>query len=362
MRVFRFIVIGIFLTESICISQNLINNSSFDDYYNYYDVNNNLVYHPTDWYYVDSILNHPIYFSTDRYLNKSFGWNIHPDSLLINRGEIANYISILILPNVHRAYTELKSSLMKGIKYYISIDIKAFDQSNYFSDLLIGFKDSVDNEMDSCLYQLCLNIPDKFCNEMLYDNWITLDTEFIATGQEKILVISSGKVRDYKRIIYSNQDKYLIMKYQGPPKLKYFIDNIILTEIVNNQDKKYTEKFDSLEVGDEIILNNIYFDFDKYELRNISFKELDRVCTYMNKNEKITIQVSGHTDDFGSDEYNDELSLNRATAVMDYLVQKGMSQDRIIVKGLGEKYPICTNNTSVGRQNNRRIEMKILQK
>ncbi len=361
MRFIISIFLGIFLIE-FSFGQNLIKNSTFDEYYNYYDTNNILVYSPVDWYYVDSLFNHPIYFSTDRYLNKSFVWNIHPDSSLINNGEIANYISILILPNVQRVYTTLIKPLKRGEKYHLSIDIKAFDQSNYFSDLLIGFKDSIDIKMDSCLYQLRLIIPDSVCNEILYHKWITLNKDFVATGMEKVLVISSGTVSDYMKIINSDKNKFFILKYQGPPALKYYIDNVTLTRIENYDDKNKTETYDTLNIGDKIILHNIYFDFDKYELRSTSFDEMDRVYRFMNKNENIRILISGYTDNFGSDVYNNTLSYNRARAVMSYLENKGISCDRISVKGYGEKYPIDSNNTTAGRQNNRRIEMQIIQK
>jgi outer membrane protein OmpA-like peptidoglycan-associated protein len=164
------------------------------------------------------------------------------------------------------------------------------------------------------------------------------------------------------KIINSDKDKFLIMKYQGPPKLKYYIDNVSLTRIENNDDKYKTKTYDTLNIGDKIILHHIYFDFDKFEIRTTSFDELNRVYRFMNKNENIRILISGYTDNFGSDVYNDTLSYNRACAVMSYLENKGISCDRISVNGYGEKYPIDSNNTSAGRQNNRRIEMQIIQK
>jgi len=361
MKLIKLILVGIFINGFTVSGQNLINNSSFDEYFNYYDTNNNYVYHPSYWYYVDSLFNHPIYFSTDRFLNKTFAWNIHPDSALINKGEIANYISILILPSVQRAYTKLKEPLKKGEKYQLSIDIKAFDQSNYFSDLLVGFKDKIDDAMDSCLYQLRLVIPDSLCNENLYNNWITLSKEFIAGGKEKVLVISSGSVNDYKQIINSNKDKFLIMKYQGPPNLKYYIDNVILVESDSTENIYYTNKFDTLKTGEKVVLNNIYFDFDKYDLRPTSFRELNNLYKYLKKNKNAKILISGYTDNYGTDDYNEILSCNRAMAVLNYLRSKGISGDRLQAKGFGENYPIATNKTSAGRQKNRRIEVMILQ-
>jgi hypothetical protein len=214
-----------FLMYTEIYGQNLVRNSGFDEYYNYYDTNNNLVYHPSYWSYVDSLLNHPIYFCTDRYLNKPLKWNIHPDSLVINKGGSANYISVVLLPYVQRAYTQLKEPLKKGMKYSISADVRLSERSNYTSDILIGFNTHATN-FDSSLYTIQLKIPDSLCNPHIYYNWITLETEFNAKGGERFLVIGGGNITDYKRIVFTDNKKFLLTPFQGPPKIKYYIDNI----------------------------------------------------------------------------------------------------------------------------------------
>ena len=340
-------------------AQNLIRNPSFDACYNYYDLNHNLVYQPKDWYYTDSLFNHPIYFSTDRYLNKSLSWNVHPDSARINRGEISNYISVTVLPNTQSTITDLKESLKKNTRYRFSLDIKASEQSNYFSDILVGFKSSPGPNLDSCLYRIRLEIPDSLCDERLYHEWITLSTVFTATGQEKYMLVLAGTPKAYLEIIHANPEKFLITRFQGPPKIKYYVDNISLTE--NVSEPKIVTKFDTLKTGDRVILSNIYFNFDKFYLRESSIPELEMVFSYLSKNTAVNILVSGHTDNFGTDAYNAALSENRARAVMIYLINRGISPDRMQAKGFGSTLPIDTNGTSAGRQNNRRIEMEILQ-
>jgi len=107
-------------------------------------------------------------------------------------------------------------------------------------------------------------------------------------------------------------------------------------------------------------INNIFFDFNKSELKPESFPELDRLYKYLNENPAIKIEVSGHTDNVGSDEYNLTLSRARANSVKEYLVLKGISSSRIITQGFGESNPITTNDTEEGRQLNRRVEFKII--
>ena len=109
-----------------------------------------------------------------------------------------------------------------------------------------------------------------------------------------------------------------------------------------------------------IKLNNIYFDFDKYDLKPESFVELDRVYKFLIDNPDVIIEISAHTDSRGSDEYNLELSQKRAESVVSYLLSKGIEPGRLIAKGYGESNPIATNDTEEGMSENRRVEMKVL--
>lgn len=109
-----------------------------------------------------------------------------------------------------------------------------------------------------------------------------------------------------------------------------------------------------------IRLNNIFFDFDKYALRKESAMELDRWAKFFNDNSELKVEIHGHTDSVGSDAYNQKLSENRARAVQDYLVTKGIAPSRIPIKGYGESQPIAANSTPEDRQLNRRVEVKFI--
>ncbi|MEO8512686.1 MAG: OmpA family protein [Ignavibacteria bacterium] len=109
-----------------------------------------------------------------------------------------------------------------------------------------------------------------------------------------------------------------------------------------------------------IVLNNIYFDFDKSELKNESWVELDRVVKFLNDNPNVKIEISAHTDAKGSDDYNLSLSQKRAESVVGYLTSKGIDPSRLIAKGYGEAVPVADNNTVEGMAKNRRVEMKVL--
>lgn len=117
-----------------------------------------------------------------------------------------------------------------------------------------------------------------------------------------------------------------------------------------------------IQEGEIVRLNNVFFDTGKAILRDESGPELDRIVTLLNDKPKLVIQVDGHTDNTGSNEINNRLSQDRADAVREYLIGKGIEPDRVASKGFGEAKPIATNDTDEGRQQNRRVEFVILKK
>ncbi len=117
-----------------------------------------------------------------------------------------------------------------------------------------------------------------------------------------------------------------------------------------------------IEKGAVVRMENIFFDFDKYELKRASFPELNRVIKMMQKNENVRISVEGHTDNVGTIAYNNALSERRARAVTDYLIRHGISKDRLEAKGWGMSKPIASNDEEKeGRELNRRVEFIILE-
>jgi OOP family OmpA-OmpF porin len=115
-----------------------------------------------------------------------------------------------------------------------------------------------------------------------------------------------------------------------------------------------------IEIGSVVRLNNVFFDFDKWNLRPESYVELDRVVKLLTENPAIEIEMSAHTDSRGADDYNFKLSGNRARSVMEYILSKGIDPKRITSKGYGETKPVDTNETDDGRQMNRRVEFMIV--
>ena len=115
-----------------------------------------------------------------------------------------------------------------------------------------------------------------------------------------------------------------------------------------------------IAVGTKVDLNNVFFEFGKAALSEESFPELTRIAELMKTRPTMQVEISGHTDNVGSEVSNERLSQGRAEAVRAYLVQSGIAPPRIVAKGYGETRPVATNDTDEGRQQNRRVEFLIL--
>lgn len=115
--------------------------------------------------------------------------------------------------------------------------------------------------------------------------------------------------------------------------------------------------------GNEIVLNmpgNVTFDTDRAEIRPDFYPVLNSVVKVLKEYDKTIIEVSGFTDSTGSDQYNQTLSQRRADAVGGYLKGQGLIPARVLTEGFGEQRPIASNDTPTGRQENRRVELRLV--
>lgn len=139
-----------------------------------------------------------------------------------------------------------------------------------------------------------------------------------------------------------------------------FIEGVTVT--ANDIEEGVTQDVELVKfvVGMKIVLKNIYYDVAKATLRDESVAELDRLITIMEQNPTLIVEIGGHTDSDGSDSYNERLSGARAQSVVDYLLDAGIDEVRLVAKGYGEKEPIAPNDTKENKQLNRRTEFKVL--
>ena len=119
-------------------------------------------------------------------------------------------------------------------------------------------------------------------------------------------------------------------------------------------------KLQAVEVGEQVRLDNIFFELDDYTLKDESATELNKIIQFMESNPFLVIEIGGHTDNSGSEKYNLDLSEQRAASVKNALVQRGLKSQRILIKGYGMSEPLNSNSSEEERAINRRTELKII--
>ncbi len=139
----------------------------------------------------------------------------------------------------------------------------------------------------------------------------------------------------------------------------FYSDNFLLSQ--HSPDSTYEKNIalQPIEVNASVILKNIFFDVNKYDLKPESQVELDKLVQLLTDNPTLKVEISGHTDNTGTAADNLVLSNNRAKSVVNYLISKGIASNRLTYKGYGESQPIADNKTDEGRAQNRRTEMKV---
>ncbi|HQV99655.1 MAG TPA: OmpA family protein [Bacteroidia bacterium] len=140
----------------------------------------------------------------------------------------------------------------------------------------------------------------------------------------------------------------------------FYSDNFELKDAKSSKDPVLKDvPMKPIKAGQSIVLKNIFYETDKFDLKDESKTELTKLMDFLNKNPKVHFEISGHTDNVGSKPYNQTLSEKRAKTVYDYLIAAGIPAQRLSSKGYGDTKPISDNTTDAGRSQNRRTEFLI---
>jgi peptidoglycan-associated lipoprotein len=183
------------------------------------------------------------------------------------------------------------------------------------------------------------------------------------TGNDGKFLFRVYENEDYE--LMGESDGYLLKRQDYTTKGKS-VDPTTLKELLTNITLDTTIILDKIETERSFVLENIYFGFDSANIKPEAAIELDKLVQILTDNPQIRIELSSHTDSVGTHAYNIELSQRRAESSVNYLVQSGISPDRLVAKGYGEEKPIARNtnpdgtDNPRGRDKNRRTEFKIL--
>lgn len=187
--------------------------------------------------------------------------------------------------------------------------------------------------------------------------WVKISGRFKATSEGEYLIIGNFLT-----------DSLTNIRSPGPNALNYgyyYIDDILLKKekpILEVPVKENDLCCITIEEGKVVELSNIFFDHDKAELLPRSYVELNKLLKLMQENPSMIIEIRGHTDSVGENDYNVYLSRKRAKAVVDFLNENGINKSRTRYAGYGDSDPVANNSNTKGRQLNRRVEFLVIRK
>lgn len=279
--------------------------------------------------------------------------------------------------------TSLLNKLEKDSIYKVEISLCLDKESNFAIKNFGVFFSDTSFQFNKDFKTFSVNPQVEFNSSFLdsTNSWIELRSFYKAGGFEKLLTIGNF-----------NNDKATIIKSIKPLKERgksekwnltkkekaayYYIDDVIVEKVtinkaisinslndekvVMNNDKAFN--INEIKVDSSVILKNIIFEFNKSDLLSQSFNEINKLYQLMIINPDIRIKLEGHTDNIGGYDFNLQLSIRRVESVTKYLINKGINPCRIEYAGYSFLYPLESNETDNGRQINRRVAFKIIQK
>ena len=243
---------------------------------------------------------------------------------------------------------ELKEPIETGEKYYAEFWVNPIATSVKVNKFGMLFYEEAMSGGDG---QEAIWIEPAFQLEEVVDvrpnQWVRVAATFTATCDCSHMLIGNFNMDQDTKAQRNESD----LEYSY-----YMVDDVLVRPL----HQKISLTTAELEVGNTIQLDRIYFQHDKAELLATSFAQLNELATILGENTSMRIQINGHTDSNGEEGYNLTLSQARAEAVANYLLSKGIAEDRFSFNGYGETQAIANNETEDGRQMNRRVEFVIV--
>jgi outer membrane protein OmpA-like peptidoglycan-associated protein/tetratricopeptide (TPR) repeat protein len=184
-----------------------------------------------------------------------------------------------------------------------------------------------------------------------------IDLQDFSNGEQLLHFETDSVTGSFFIVLESNKDYAFTIDKLG---YLFHSENFSLKQTTALDPYVLDIKLSKPKKGEAIVLNNVLFDTDKFDLKSESNSELNRVVKLLNENPTMKVSIEGHTDNQGSEQHNITLSKNRAKSVVDYLISKGISSSRLSSVGKGSSKPVADNSTAKGRKLNRRTELVII--
>ncbi|MEC8831895.1 MAG: OmpA family protein [Bacteroidota bacterium] len=338
------------LANAISFSQNLVQNGGFEDFISCPVKMSNLNKDAEHW-------SAPTLGTTD-YFNECSRTKLGVPMNFKGKQEPyegAAYAGLyLFAPRDYREYIQvpLTETLEKGGRYRLSLFISLSEKSDgavkdmgaVFSEKPLSVYTKRELAQSELLSTSVQTTPIKqFPITGYYQDkqtWMELTIDMVAKGFESHLILGNFKSNAGTAYIDSKDPSNSEEGYAY-----YYLDDISLTYL--GPEYKTNEVY---------VLDHVNFNFDRFDLQPKAEQSLKDVYEYLKKHPNLKVAISGHTDDLGSDEYNDVLSRERAGSVAQYLIGLGLDKNRITSKGYGDSKPLDTTLTDEARRKNRRVE------
>ncbi len=242
-----------------------------------------------------------------------------------------------------------------GTDYLMNISAPFFEPYDFHFNLneIVQFDEfERDIELEAKKVDFEINVTDELTQA-------GIPVEVVITNLDNNEVIRTTATKDANgkyKIKLREGDRYNVSV--SPKGYSFYNTTVDLKK--KDAPKKLDVKLKELKEDTKLTLNNITFESNSADLNESSYVELDRVVKLMKDNPEINIEISAHTDNVGSDAYNLRLSKRRAQSVVQYLLDAGIDQNRMIPKGYGESKPLVPNDTDEHKAMNRRVELKIV--
>ena len=350
LRFIHIMSIAVFVLSETVSSQNLVRNGGFEDFVACPVKMSNLNRDAEFW-------SAPTLGTTD-YFNECSRTKLGVPMNFKGKQEAfegSGYAGLyLFAPKDYREYIQvsLAETLQKGHRYELSLSLSLSEKSDgavmdmgaVFSEepLSIHTKRQLSHAALASKSTKTTH-PKQFPATGFYDDktkWMRLSLEIVGKGFENNLILGNFKSNGGTHYMEFKNDSPHTEDYSY-----YYVDDVSLVYLGPDYQP------------DEIyVLDHVNFNFDRFDLQPKAKQSLRDVYEYLKKNPNLKVAISGHTDDLGSEEYNDVLSRERAGTVAKYLMALGLEKQRISTKGLGNKIPLDTSQTDQARRKNRRVE------
>lgn len=260
--------------------------------------------------------------------------------------------------DTYREYIQAKliSPTKKGSKYYYEFWVCKTVRAKYVSNN-IGLVLSPTMISEDSWEPLTDIEPDINVSEVMNKDgrqWVKYSGTLISANRSEFILLGN---------FFNNEKTTMVDAQDGGDfdNAYYLIDDVALYEMDYKPEPPPAAMVveEELEVGKTIELDHVYFETAKWDLLTESFEQLDQVVKLLEDHPNMEIEIHGHTDSRGTDDDNMKLSKNRTKSVYEYLISKGIAEARLGYKGFGETTPRDDNDTSEGRQRNRRVEFVI---